>query len=76
MASRAGLLAFVVFLPAVTYDFVDWGDNEYVYENQLVLGGLSLTGVQRAFTDVVFCNWAPLTIVSYQLDATLLGKEP
>ena len=76
VASLVGLLAFVVFLPAVTYDFVDWDDNEYVYENQFVLGGLSLTGVQRAFTDVVFCNWAPLTILSYQLDATLFGKEP
>jgi len=76
VAGFLGLLTFLVFLPAVSYDFVNWDDDCYVYDNPLVLGGLSPAGVQRAFTDVVFYNWAPLTILSYQLDATLFGKEP
>jgi len=71
-----GVTAFLVFLPAVRCAFVNWDDNSYVYDNPLVLNGLSIRGIQRAFTDVVFCNWAPLTILSYQLDATLFGREP
>jgi len=76
VAGLLGLMTAVVFLPAVTYDFVNWDDDRYVYDNPLVLGGLSPTGVTGAFTDVVFCNWAPLTILSYQLDATLFGQQP
>lgn len=76
MAGLLGLAVFSVFLPAVTFDFVNWDDNVYVYNNPLVLGGLSLRGVHAAFTRIVEVNWVPLTIVSYQLDATLFGPGP
>ena len=76
VALTVAVLAFLVFLPAANYAFVNWDDDRYVTDNPLVLSGLSSAGVQRAFTDVVFFNWAPLTILSYQLDATLFGKEP
>ena len=62
--------------PAVSFDFVSWDDAKYVSDNGLVLAGLTPDGIRRACTDVVFCNWAPLTILSYQLDATLFGREP
>ena len=73
MAAAIGLLVFLVFLPAVGCDFVNWDDDQYVYANPLVLGGLTWAGVRRAWTEVVFHNWAPLTIVSYQLDASVFG---
>ena len=72
----AGLLGFItlfVFLPTLSYDFVNLDDNYYVYDNPLVLKGLSLRGMQYAFTQNVVGNWAPLTILSYELDATLFG---
>lgn len=69
-------LAFLVFLPAVRCGFVNWDDGSYVYENPVVLGGLTAAGVRRAMTDVVLCNWAPLTILSYQMDASLFGTQP
>jgi len=75
-ASTLTVITFLVFLPAVNCDFVNWDDDCYVYDNPLILDGLSPAGVRGAFTNVVFCNWAPLTILSYQLDATLFGKEP
>jgi len=76
VAMLLGLVTFFVFLPAVACDFVNWDDDKYVFANPRVLAGLSSTGVRRAFTDVVFCNWAPLTILSYQLDVTLFGSKP
>ena len=76
MAGLLGLAVFLVFLPAVTFDFVNWDDNVYVYSNPLVLNGLSLRGVHAVFTRIVEVNWIPLTFVSYQLDATLFGPGP
>ena len=71
-----GLLAFLVFLPAVTFDFVNWDDAEYVYRNPSVLGGVTPSGLWYAASSVVAANWAPLTILSYQCDATLFGPGP
>ena len=75
-AGLIGIVTLIVFLPSATYDFVNWDDNGYVYHNPLVLGGLTLRGVKYAFTQEVVGNWAPLTILSYQLDATLFGPAP
>jgi len=65
-----------VFLPALACGFVNVDDPKYVLQNPLVLGGLSAAGVLGAWSDVVFANWAPLTILSLQLDATLFGTRP
>ena len=75
-AGLIGLLVLAAFLPAVAFGFVNWDDDRYVYDNPLVLGGLSAAGVWRSFTETVFFNWAPLTVLSYQLDATLYGPNP
>ena len=55
--------------------FIDWDDDRYVFDNPLVLEGLTWAGIRRAFTEVVFFNWAPLTILSYQLDASVFGTD-
>ena len=76
VAFALALLTVAAFAPAVRFDFVNWDDDKYLFGNDgLVAGGLSAAGIQRAFTDVVFYNWAPLTTLSYQLDATLFGME-
>ena len=75
-ALAVALLTFGVFLPATTCDFVNWDDDRYVRANPLVLGGLSPAGIRAACTSIVFSNYAPLTILSYQLDATLWGTNP
>jgi len=77
-ARAAGVVAAVTlltFLPAVRCDFVNWDDGHYVYDNPLVRAGLSRDSIARAWTDVVFCGWVPLTIMSYQCDATLFGLQ-
>jgi hypothetical protein len=75
-ALALSVLTFLVFSPAVFYDFVNWDDDRYVYENPLVLGGLSPAGVFDAVSQTVFDFWAPLTILSYQFDASVFGKAP
>ena len=70
------LVTAAVFLPAVRCSFVNWDDGKYVFQNPLILRGLTLDGFRHACSDVIFCNWAPLTVLSYQLDATLFGTAP
>lgn len=72
-----GCLAFLAFVPAVGFDFVNWDDDRYLFGNEgIVSEGFSPRGVWRACTETVFYNWAPLTVVSYQLDTTLGGAQP
>jgi tetratricopeptide (TPR) repeat protein len=76
VAAALGLLSFVIFLPAVACDFVNWDDDHYVFDNALVLSGLTPEGIRRAWKEPVFNNWAPLTILSYQFDASVFGTAP
>jgi tetratricopeptide (TPR) repeat protein len=75
-AAFLGGVAFAVFLPAVRGGFVDFDDGPYVAENPWVLTGLTAAGIQRACTEVVCGNWSPLTMLSYELDASIFGPEP
>lgn len=76
VAIAVGIVTFVIFLRAITCGFVNWDDNRYVYDNKQVLDGLSFDGLRYAARAVVVSNWAPLTILSYQVDATLWHGRP
>jgi protein O-mannosyl-transferase len=70
-----GLVAvtWVVFGQTLTHDFVNFDDHVYVYENPLVVRGLSTEGIIGAFTHTHARNWHPLTTVSHMLDCQLYG---
>jgi len=75
----AAMLAFVtaaVFLPAVWCGFVNLDDNRYVYENPVVIRPISNDSIRRACTGTFVANWAPITMLSYQLDAAVFGVRP
>jgi tetratricopeptide (TPR) repeat protein len=84
--SSVGIIAAVcVFLvviigaafgQALTNDFVNYDDGEYVYENPHVTGGLTLRGIGWAFTHVHAANWHPLTTISHMVDCQIFGLDP
>lgn len=69
------LTALVIFIygQTVGFGFINFDDNQYVYENPFVFSGLSWTTIKWAFTEFHSANWHPLTWLSHQLDATLFG---
>lgn len=67
---------FVLYSPAIWYDFVDYDDWMYVFKNQAVLAGLNLQGLHYAFTSFDGGSWMPLTWLSLMLDTTLFGARP
>jgi tetratricopeptide (TPR) repeat protein len=70
-----GLVAvtWAVFGQTLAHDFVNFDDHAYVYENPLVIRGLSAEGIIGAFTHTHARNWHPLTTLSHMLDCQLYG---
>lgn len=70
-----GLAVFIAFLPSLHSGFVNWDDQQYVYENP-VIRNLDLNFLKTVFTTVLVYNWHPLTMLSYGIDYALWGLDP
>ncbi len=69
-------ITFAVFGQTLNHEFVNFDDNDYVYENPVVAQGLTFRGIVWAFTHVHSANWHPLTWLSHMLDCQLYGLHP
>ena len=72
-----GLLVAVAgaYWPVRRFGFVRFDDPLYVTENPHVLGGLTLPGLQWAFTSGHAANWHPVTWLSHMLDVQIFGVD-
>ena len=68
IALLLALGTLVVFLPAGSFSFVNYDDDDYVTNNHMVQGGLTPAGVKWAFTTFHASNWHPLTWLSHMAD--------
>jgi hypothetical protein len=73
LALVLGTLA--IYWPVRHYGFVDYDDNDYVFNNPAVRAGLSGWGLVWAFVDQHAGNWHPLTWLSHMLDCQLFGLK-
>lgn len=69
-------MVFGVFGQTVSYEFIDYDDPGYVYENPMVVRGLTGPGVAWAFTSFYGDNWHPVTWLSHMLDCQIYGLHP
>ncbi len=69
-------IVWIVFGQTLRHEFVNYDDDQYIYENPRVTNGLTLEGIQWAFTHVHADNWHPLTTISHMLDCQLYGLQP
>jgi lipoprotein NlpI len=87
--TRTGALAAILaltalaYLPALGNDFVNWDDDQYVYENTALRG--PSPSLVRDFVETrggrpvlpnVMGNYHPLTMLSLRLDHALAGRDP
>jgi protein O-mannosyl-transferase len=70
------LAVFAVFGQTVRYEFVNFDDDAYVYENPVVLKGLSFQGIKYVFTHRMCDFYHPLTMLSLMLDDQVYGLNP
>ena len=67
---------FAIYWPVRHYSFVDYDDNDYVFNNPVVRAGLSWSNFVWAFDDQHACNWHPLTWLSHMADCQFFGVNP
>ncbi len=70
-----GFATLWVYWPVRHYDFVEYDDDDYVFDNPMVRGGLSWQGFAWAFAGEHDCNWHPLTWLSHMTDCQLFGLD-
>lgn len=56
--------------------FIGLDDHAYVLHNAHVQAGLTLDGIEWAFTTLAVFNWHPITWLSHMLDCQLFGLDP
>ena len=69
-------IVWIVFGQTIGYEFVNYDDDNYIYENPRITNGVTLSGIQWAFTHVHASNWHPLTTISHMVDCQLYGLQP
>jgi hypothetical protein len=69
-------LVWLLFFPVLSFDFVNYDDNQYVYANSMITNGVSWEGIRWVATNPHSSNWHPLTSVSHMLDCELFGLNP
>jgi Tfp pilus assembly protein PilF len=57
-------------------EFIFFDDPDYITENNNIQHGITLEGIQWAFTTGHAANWHPLTWISHMLDVQLFGLQP
>lgn len=75
MALIACLICFLVYVRALSCDFVNWDDGEYVYDNPIIRS-FNKEFVVKVFTSSPLNFWIPLTWVSFAVDYQLWGMNP
>jgi len=69
------IISAIVFINAITNDFVNWDDNDYVTDN-LYIRDFSWHGFKTLFTVYVSKHYHPLTLLSYTFDYRIWGLNP
>lgn len=67
------LLTLAVYLPVARHGFILYDDGDYITKNPVVQNGLTLAGVEWAFTTFHSANWHPLTWLSHMADCQWFG---
>lgn len=69
------LLTAWAYSPVLDADFINFDDDDYVYNNPAVQAGLTLQGVAWAFATPHASNYHPLTWLAHMLDVELFGLD-
>jgi hypothetical protein len=70
------ILVFILYIPLLFNDFINYDDHPYVTENPEVRSGLTPRSVWWALTTSHSYNWHPLTWISHMLDVELYRLNP
>jgi tetratricopeptide (TPR) repeat protein len=67
------VIVFIVFGQTLQFPFVNYDDKTNIYDNAVVMHGVTSFGITSAFDLHNKDNWIPLTTLSHMLDCELFG---
>lgn len=70
------VITIIAYLPLAKCNFVAYDDTAFVTRNTIVQQGLTLKGIETAFTSFPFHLYMPVTLLSHMLDCQLFGLNP
>jgi protein O-mannosyl-transferase len=62
-----------LYAPVAHFAFIDFDDDEYVWNNPITSAGLTWQGFVWAFNGIHVGNWHPLSWLAHELDCQLFG---
>ena len=76
-AGAVSLMTFLVYLPSLGNEFVNWDDTDLVLNNTHIRS-IDITFLKWAFSffNPVSANWHPITWISHALDYAIWGLNP
>ncbi|OFY65768.1 MAG: hypothetical protein A3H98_10495 [Bacteroidetes bacterium RIFCSPLOWO2_02_FULL_36_8] len=69
------LVTFLVYVPVLKSEFINWDDSGYVRDNVLIKE-LSVEKIKEIFSANVMGNYQPITILGYALQYHFYENEP
>ncbi len=69
------LVTLLVYVPVFQAQFIGFDDDEYVFANPHVLGGITLANLRWAFVTNHAANWHPVTWISLMLNSQYFGSS-
>lgn len=72
-----GLVAvtLAVYGQVLTHQFINYDDDNFIWNNPMVIGGLTWKGISWAFTTFHMASWHPLAWLSHMLDSQVFGLK-
>ncbi len=68
-------LVILTYWPVTSYEFVNWDDPWYVLNNPY-LRSWQPSNLAAIATDVIICNYSPVTIYTYLVEFSFFGTNP
>src|SRR5204863_8640845 len=66
-------ISLAVFGQTISYDFVNFDDDLYVYNTPAIQARLTIKGIAAAFTSQHAHKWHPFTTISHTMECQLYG---
>ena len=70
------MIVFALFWPVRQFEFVNYDDNDYVFDNPHVQKGVTAQAIRWALTTGHASNWHPFTWISHMIDCQIYGVKP
>ncbi len=76
LCTSLGIAILVVYAQVFGHEYLLYDDKQYVYQNTMVLKGMTVEGIYWAFSTLYASNWHPVTWLSHMLDHEIFGSNP